>query len=305
MAQQGIMYKHAKSESFMSKAVNFTSKLVGVKNILGKNLSDLENFKNEPDAITKSVKRNCNIKEETFAERILWTLSPKSGKSNKAIFYIHGGGYVLNMSSMQWNYLAKIVEETKATVMVTNYPLAPQSNAEEAYDYMHKLYKIFLDRYKGKEVLFLADSAGAGLAISFAQYLNEVNLPQPKKIILSSPWLDVSLTNPDIQHVIPKDNALEINSLLKAGKLWAGKLDVKDPKISPIYGRFDNIAKISIFIGTAEIFISDAKKLAERLKKENIPFNYYEYPKMLHCWLLLPLPESKVALTQIMKLINE
>jgi len=304
MTQQGMVYKHGKSESFMSKGLNFISKLVGVKNILGKRLSDLENFKNEPDAITKSVKRTCDIKEETFEERILWTLSPKIGKSDKAIFYIHGGGYVLNMSSMQWNYLAKIVEETKATVMVTNYPLAPQNNAEEAYDYLHKLYKIFLDRYEDREVLFLSDSAGAGLAISFTQYLNEVNLPQPKKNILSSPWLDVSLTNPDIQNVIPKDNALEIKSLQKAGKLWAGKLDVKDPRVSPIYGRFDNIAKISIFMGTSEIFISDAKKLVNKLKKENIPFNYYEYPKMPHCWILLPLPESKVALSQIMKLIK-
>lgn len=305
MAKQDMIYKHAKSESFMSKFLNFIFKLIGAKNILGKRLSDLENFKNEPEAITKSVKRSCIIKEETFEERILWTFSPKNGKSDKVIFYIHGGGYVLNISSVQWNYLAKIVAETKVTIMVTNYPLAPKSNVEEAYDYMHKLYKIFLDRYNGKEVLFLADSAGAGLAISFAQHLNEVNLPQPKKIILSSPWLDVSLTNPDIQNVIPKDNALEINSLKKAGKLWAGKLDVKDPKVSPIYGRFDNIAKISIFIGTAEIFVSDARKLVKKLKKENISFNYYEYPKMLHCWLLLPLPESKVALSQIMKLINE
>ncbi len=305
MVQQGMIYKHDKSESLMSKLLNFIFKLIGAKNILGKQLSDLNKFKNEPDAITKSVKRICNIQEETFEGRKLWTLSPKGDKSDKAIFYIHGGGYVLNMSSMLWNYLAKVVDNTKATIMVTNYPLAPQSNATEAYDYLNKLYEIFLDRYEGREVMFLADSAGAGLAISFAQYLNEIKLPQPKKIILSSPWLDVSLTNPDIQNVIPKDNALEISSLQKAGKLWAGKLDVKDPKVSPIYGRFDNIAKISMFMGTSEIFISDARKLVDKLKKENIPFNYYEYPKMLHCWPLLPLPEGKVALSQIMKLINE
>lgn len=300
-----MIYKHQESESFMSKVLNSIFKLMGAKNILGKRLADLEKFKNEPDAITKSAKRTCDIKEETFGERTLWTLSPKNGKSNKAIFYIHGGGYVLNMSSMLWNYLAKVVDETKATIMVTNYPLAPQSNAEKAYNYLHELYRTFLGRYEGKEVVFLADSAGAGLAISFAQYLNEVNLPQPKKIILSSPWLDVSLTNPDIQSVAPKDNALEVTSLQKAGKLWAGKLNVKDPKISPIYGDFDNIAKISMFMGTSEIFVPDARKLVERLKKENIPFNYYEFPKMPHCWILLPLPEAKVALSQIMKLINE
>ena len=84
----------------------------------------------------------------------------------------------------------------------------------------------------------------------------------------------MSLTIPDIQQVIPIDNALEIKSLQKAGKLWAGKLDVKDPKVSPIYGRFDNIPKISMFMGTSEIFVSNGRKLVEKLKKDYFPFNY-------------------------------
>jgi len=273
-----MIYRHAKPESFMSKVLNTIFKIIGAKNILGKKLKDLEGFKNDPDPITKSVKQTCEIKEETFRERALWTLSPKNKQSDKTIFYIHGGGYVLNISSMLWNYLAKVVKETNATILVTNYPLAPQSNAEEAFAYLQELYEKLIDRNEKKEVLFLADSAGAGLAISFAQYLNDVNLPQPGKIILSSPWLDISLTNPNISDVIPKDNALEIKSLQK---------------------------KISMFMGTSEIFLSDARKLIKKLEEESIPFNYFEYPKMLHCWILLPLPESKAALSQIMELINE
>ena len=66
MTQKGMIYKHAESESLMSKLLNFAFKLMGAKNILGKKLSDLENFKNEPDTITKSVKRICEIKEETL-----------------------------------------------------------------------------------------------------------------------------------------------------------------------------------------------------------------------------------------------
>lgn len=300
MTRQAIIYKHQKSESFISKLLNLVFGIAGIKNVLRKQLSNLDTFKNEPSAITKAVKKSCYVKEETFGGRTLWTLIPKNGTSNKAIYYIHGGAYVVHMSSLQWNYLAKIVEETQATIMVVNYPLAPQSNAEAAYHYMHELYQMFLERYNDKEVLFLGDSAGAGLAIAFAQYLNDVDLPQPSKIILSSPWLDVSMTNPEIKKVIPRDKALEITSLQKAGKLWAGNFDVKDPKVSPIYGRFDNIAKISMFIGTAEIFVSDVLKLVNKLKDENIPFDYYEYPNMFHCWLLFPpLPESKVALSQI------
>lgn len=302
MAQQDI-YIHPKSESFLSKTIKFVASAAGASKNLGKQLAK-ENLKNDAAPISKAARQKCAVKEETFRGEKLWTLSPKEGPSKKSIFYIHGGGYVLNMSGMQWNYLAQIVATTKSTIMVANYPLAPQSNAQEAFDYLQELYPIFLEREKGKEVLFLGDSAGAGLTISFAQHLNEIELPQPTKIILSSPWLDVSLTNPDIKNVIPKDKVLEITSLQKAGKIWAGKWDTKDPRVSPIYGRFDNIAKIYMFMGTAEIFVSDAKKLVKKLQEEKVPIAYYEYPKMLHCWLLIPMPEAKVAMNQIMTIVE-
>ncbi|MEL7006953.1 MAG: hypothetical protein AAFN93_30205, partial [Bacteroidota bacterium] len=96
MTQQSMVYTHAKSASFMSKLLDFVFKLIGAKNVLGRQLADLENVKNDPSPPTKSVKQTCNILEETFEERILWTLSPKNTNSEKAIFYIHGGGYVVN-----------------------------------------------------------------------------------------------------------------------------------------------------------------------------------------------------------------
>jgi len=305
MAASSLEYIHPKSQSFLSRLIKTFLVVARQKGHLGRQLSDLEKFKNDPAPVPKSVQKTCTVKEESFAGRVLWTLGPKEGTSPKAIFYIHGGGYVFNMAGIQWNYLAKVVKETQATIMVTNYPLAPQSNVEAALAYLTELYPVFLNRYKGNEVFFLADSAGGGLAISFAQHCTEIDLPQPQEIILSSPWLDVSMTNPDIQSVIPKDKALEITSLQKAGKLFAGDLDTKDPKVSPIYGRFDNIARISMFMGTAELFVSDARKLVARLKRENIHFNYYEYPKMIHCWLLIGMPEGKVAFGQIIDLIKQ
>ena len=37
-----------------------------------------------------------------------------------------------------------------------------------------------------------------------------------------------------------------------------------------------------------------------------IPDNNFEYPNMFHCWLLFPpLPESKVAISQMIELIKE
>ncbi len=307
MSKPPEIYNHSKSESLMSRVLKLFFTLGRINQTLGRQLSNLDDFDNDPAPVPASVKNKIDVVEESFEGRTVWTLTPKGSPSNKAIFYIHGGAYVLNMVSMQWTYLAKIVTETNATIMVMDYPLAPQNHAEEAYSYLHSLYERFVDTYKSRDILFLADSAGAGLAIAFAQYLNEVGLLQPKRLILSSPWLDISLTNPDIANFIKDDKVLDVSSLQKAGKLFAGNINTKDPKVSPIYGRFDNIGRISMFMGTGEIFVADARALVKRLQEENIGFDYYEYPKMVHCWLLLPIPtpEANVALNQIVDLIKQ
>lgn len=305
ISQQSKIYNHSKAESLMSRVIKLFFTLSRANQNLGRQLSNLDDFVNDPAPVPKSVRNKIDVLEGSFEGRPVWTLTPKGSPSNKAIFYIHGGAYVFNMIQMLWTYLAKIVTETNATIMVMDYPLAPQSHAEEAYSYLHNLYERFVETHKSRDILFLADSAGAGLAISFAQYLNEVELPQPQRLILSSPWLDISLTNPDIANFIQDDKVLEVSGLQKAGKLFAGNMDAKDPRVSPIYGRFDNIGRISMFMGTSEFFVADARALVKRLQKENIGFDYYEYPKMFHCWLLLPMPEANVALNQIYDLIRQ
>jgi len=303
---ESTIYYHSEKESFWSR----TAKKVFAKNeqtaYLGNALADLANLNNENAPIPKAVTKKVIIEEEMFENKPLWTFKPKDGTSDKIIFYTHGGGYIMGILDMQWKFISEIVQETNATVVIANYPCAYQNTAKDTYPYLEKLYKKVLQKHSDKKMFFYGDSAGGGLAIAFAQYLNTVNLPQPSEIITLSPWLDVSLSNPDILKVESNDIVLEKSALQKVGQLYAGDIDVKDPRISPIYGDFKNIAKVTVFMGGAEIFISDAQKLKHKLESENIPFNYFEYPHMVHTWALAPIfKESKVAFKQILDIINK
>ncbi len=40
----------------------------------------------------------------------------------------------------------------------------------------------------------MGDSAGGGLSVAFCEYLAVNNYSQPEKLILISPWLDVSMS---------------------------------------------------------------------------------------------------------------
>src|SRR3712207_7656426 len=52
---------------------------------------------------------------------------------------------------------------------------------------------------RGRSTVTLAgDSAGGGLALGLAQTLRDQGLPQPRRLLLVSPWLDLTLGNPDL-----------------------------------------------------------------------------------------------------------
>jgi acetyl esterase/lipase len=54
-----------------------------------------------------------------------------------------------------------------------------------------------ISEVKPEDVVFMGDSAGGGISLALAQLLKEKNLSQPGNIILISPALDLSFTNPD------------------------------------------------------------------------------------------------------------
>ena len=113
-------------------------------------------------------------------------------ESKNMIIYIHGGAYVneINMQHHLFCYL--IAKKFDVCVLAPAYPLAPNHKALETYDLMLELYEKLV---KSHNIILMGDSAGGGFVLSFAQYLNFLKLPQPQKLIVFSPWVDISISN--------------------------------------------------------------------------------------------------------------
>jgi hypothetical protein len=50
--------------------------------------------------------------------------------------------------------------------------------------------------------------------------------------------------------------------------------------------------------------VADTRKLRSFAASREMPINYYEYADMVHDWMLLNLPESKMAQQQIMDILK-
>ena len=291
--------------SIQSKLFNILLRLINKKKFLGKQLAGNKFYQFSHSKPTSIVFKNCHVHKFQVKGHNVFNLKPKNiDGSGKHIFYLHGGAYVQGFNKFHRQFLSWLVETTGCIITVPDYPLAPEHTHKESFEMATVLYKQLLLTVNPDNLIFIGDSSGGGFALALAQKLRDEQIPQPSKIILLSPWLDITLTNPEITRIADNDPFLEVESLRRAGNLYAGDARAEHHLLSPINGPLEGLGRISLFIGSKEILLADARKLKSIAEANAIEIDYHEYPGMMHAWMFLNLPESKRARRQITELIK-
>jgi acetyl esterase/lipase len=253
-----------------------------------------------PDGIGKRL----DIGVSEVDRRKVFTLNPRGPRSGPLILYLHGGAFSITFTSQHWRFLAWLAESARATVIAPDYPLSHEAGWRETFSMVRKAYSELTDRAGGREIVVMGDSAGGGLALALAQSLGRDALPQPSRLVLISPWLDMGMGNPEIPAVEPLDPVLSAEALRLAGLRYAGGDDPADARISPLFGDFNGLAPITLFTGTADILNPDARKLRDGMKARGLPLDFLEYPAMIHDWVLFNFPESAAAKREILRYLD-
>jgi acetyl esterase/lipase len=229
----------------------------------------------------------------------VYTIGPRRDPGPRHVLYLHGGAYVFGIVKQHWQFVGRLVDRLGCTVTVPLYPLAPEHTHEDALALLLRIYRDLLREVSPPVLTIMGDSAGGGLGLALAQLLADHALPQPGNIVLLSPWLDVTMSAPGLAALEPLDPVLAAPGLVEAGRMWAGERDPRDPRISPLNGRLEGLAPISLLIGTRDLFLADARRLRERAAREGAKLEYREFERMYHAWIFLPMPEAARAAEQI------
>lgn len=267
-------------------------------------LKQKQNENEKPYVLPKYIQQKYNIKKQYFKGMECYTYNHEKKSSDKSILYLHGGGYIKQPSIYHWIFIGKIAKETNAKIYVPIYPKAPNYQYTESFDKVLLLYKWILETSNNENIILMGDSAGGGFALALAQLLLEKNVGQPEKIILLSPWLDITMNNPDAHALEKKDPMLGIYGLIQMGKAYAGDTDSNYYMLSPINGELNGLGEITLFVGTHEVLLPDARKFRDIAISNGVKLNYFEYPKMNHIFVLYPIPEAKKATKKIVNIIN-
>lgn len=249
--------------------------------------------------IPRLIYRTKVKSKEMFGCQII--LFNESTSTERLILYLHGGAYVDEILDLHIIFCDKLAKEANATVFAPIYPLAPNHTYEETYHIIENLYDDLLKF--NKPVIIMGDSAGGGLSASFCEYLSENDSKQPEHLILISPWVDVSMSG-DYEEYDELDPMLGADGLREMGRYWAGDLDLKDYRISPLFGDMKNLPQTTIFVGTHEILYPDIIEFSNKMKDSGIDVELNIAEGMTHDYPVYPMvPESKEAFKHIVEVI--
>ncbi len=222
------------------------------------------------------------------------------------IIYFHGGAYVYQPMMLHFKAVDNIARATNAKVYFPIYPKTPEYNFRDVFPLIDRLYAEVLKTTRPENITLMGDSAGGGIVLGFALWLKDFALPQPKNLILLSPWLDVTMSNKALEKYDKKDPLLSPWGLKKMGRLWAdGSNNMILPYISPIYGDHSGLGKITIFVGTHEIFYPEMMRFHKILGKQKIDHNLIIAHKLNHVFPIVPIPEGRRSQKWIENIIND
>ncbi|MCV7426368.1 alpha/beta hydrolase [Mycobacterium montefiorense] len=219
--------------------------------------------------------------------------------SGKHVVAIHGGAFVCEATVLHWRDYVAIARQTAATVVVPVYPLAPNGTASTVVPQMADLITWMIGEHGPDNVSIYGDSAGGSIALCAAQELVRRKAATPARMVLLSPLLDATLSNPDIGFV--NDPVLNVEVLKMNFALWAADLDLADPLLSPLYGSLGGLPTTAVYAGSLEVLGPDAIALqAKSLATPGADFTFDLRNGEMHDWAMTSwLPEARAVRSQI------
>lgn len=281
--------------SFMSRLAPIIIRLMGSKrefSSASKTLAKIERLTARP-ASFEPPRLGVHVSRREVGGWPIFEVGDTDAK-HRAI-YLHGGVYCYEIDPVHWKFIAKLADEANVRVTVPIMPLAPRGTASVVVPAVADLIEAMIDEVGAGSVSVLGDSSGGGMALAAAMVLRDRGRATLANVVLISPWLDISGTDPRLAEIAPTDPWLATPGTHAAGALYRAELSESDPLVSPINGTLQGLGRITMFSGTRDILNADAERLVALAEKSGHPLDYFEGAGMIHNYPILPMPEGTAA----------
>jgi len=236
-----------------------------------------------------------------------WITTPEAVEE-RVIYYLHGGGYMMGSINTHHEMISRLSRATGARALAIDYRLAPENPFPAAVEDSTAAYRWLLSTGVDPARLVIAgDSAGGGLTVATLVALRDAGDPLPAAAVCLSPWVDLEClgesmtTKAEVDPMVPRESGLQW------AKAYVGDAHPRTPLAAPLYADLTGLPPLLIQVGTAEMLLDDATRLAERAKSVGVDVALEVWDDMIHVWQFFAsmLPEGQQAIDRIGEFIRK
>ncbi len=248
---------------------------------------DIAGMRQSIDArgLANAIAADVTVEAETAGGvKAEWTRTPNAAP-NRAILYVHGGGYVIGSLDSHRHAVSEIGRAAGARMLALDYRLAPEHPfpapvEDSVAGYRHLLASGF----KPGNIAIAGDSAGGGLVVAALVAIRDAGLPQPACGWAISPWVDMEAIGASMTEKAGEDPTVQKEGIAFMASSYLNGADPRDPLAAPLYADLTGIAPLLIQVGAAETLLDDSIRLAGVAGAAHVPVTLEVWPEMIHVW---------------------
>lgn len=242
--------------------------------------AEVKDFRQKMDAVFEEsiLPNGVDFSERNYSNVPCDLLSPVLYNSRRIILYIHGGCFVGGSRVAYRAFVASLASSISSRAVVPEFRLAPTHAYPASLDDVQNVFRTLYteelvansldssgDTESSKpEIIIIADGSGASIAMGLVLSLRERFRLAVKKVILFSPWLDVSVDSQKFKEKKAGDELTCAQSIKKSAELYTFQENRNIPLVSPLKAtreQLEGFPPVYIQMGEDEFLKEDAEKL--------------------------------------------
>jgi len=231
----------------------------------------------------------------------LWAI-PADGATDRAVLYVHGGGYVIGSASIYRRFTGHLANAAGCRVLNVDYRLAPESPHPAAVEDAVIAYRWLLDEgFAPSSIVISGDSAGGGLTVAALLKIRDDGLPSPAGGAPLSPWVDLEGTGDSMTLNADKDLIVDFAGLKTMSDHFLQGQSAQDPLAAPLHADLTGLPPLYIQVGGDETLLDDSVRLAAKAELVGVDVTLEVFPEMQHVFQVAVgnMPEATDAVAKL------
>ncbi|MGH6965173.1 MAG: alpha/beta hydrolase fold domain-containing protein [Phenylobacterium sp.] len=227
--------------------------------------------------------------------------SGKAAKPKRLLMHLHGGAHVGGAGEGGLLEAILIAGATGIETVSVDYRMPPSHPFPTPIDDATRVWKQISRSHPGYRLGIFGTSSGGGMVLAVTQRVIAAHLRVPDAIMAGTPWSDLSETGDSYYTNRYADPIVYEGELSVAAKQYANGIDLKDSRLSPIYGTFSGFPSTLLLAGTRDLFLSNTVRLDRKLRDAGRRSELIVYEGQSHAAYLagIDVPETVTALRDI------